>query len=329
MRVIAIEEHFSTPAITDVTTAGEWARSTRELGERGLRLGSEVLKKLEDVGAARLAEMDAAGIDMQVLSHAQPGVEGLPAAQAVPLAREVNDVLADAIARHPDRFGGFAMLPTPDPEAAATELERAVTRLGLKGALISGRTHDRFLDSQGFWPIFECAEHLDVPIYLHPGAPSPALRDASYSGLPPAVGHWLSMAAWGWHIDTGLHALRLIATGTFDRFPRLQIIIGHMGEAVPYMLDRTNMTLSRRVTGLQQEVKDYFVQNFHVTTSGFFAHAPLLCLLQVTGADRVIFSVDYPYSTNQEGRAFLDSAPISLADKEKIAHLNAERLLRL
>ena len=329
MKVIAIEEHFSSPAITAATSGGEWARAVAELGELGLRLGPAVLQQLEDLGGARIAAMDAAGIDMQVLSHTQPGVEGLPAADAVPLAREANNVLSKAISRHPDRFSGFAMLPTPNPEAAADELERAVTKLGLKGALINGRTHDRFLDDPSFWPIFERAENLGVPIYLHPGLPPKALRDACYAGLSPAVSHWLSIAAWGWHVDTGLHALRLIAVGTFDRFPRLQMIIGHMGEAVPFMLDRSNMTLSRRVTGLQREVKDYFRENFYVTTSGFFSHAPFLCLLEVAGVDRVIFAVDYPYSANREGRAFLDSAPISPDDKERIAHVNAERLLRL
>ena len=221
------------------------------------------------------------------------------------------------------------MLPTPAPEAAADELERAVRTLGLKGALVNGRTHGRFLDDRFFWPVFERAERLGVPIYLHPGQPSPALRAASYDGLPPAAGHWLSVAAWGWHVDTGLHALRLMANGVFDRFPKLQVILGHMGEAIPFMLERTNMTLSRRVTGLEREVKEYFTENFHATTSGIFADGPLRCLLAAMPADRVMFAVDYPYSTNQEGRAFLDSAPLSDAEREQVAHANAERLLGL
>jgi len=329
VRVIAIEEHFSAPGIKEATKSGEWASRLRALGEQGLRLGTRVVERLEDLDAGRLAAMDMAGIDLQVLSQTQPGVEELDADAAVPLASEANDVLADAIARHPDRFSGFAALPTPAPDAAAGELERAVTKLGLRGALINGRTNGRFLDDTFFWPIFECAEHLGVPIYLHPALPPAAVREACYEGLPPSASHWLSTAAWGWHVDTGLHALRLIAAGVFDRFPKLQIVIGHMGEAIPFMLERTSMTLAKRVTGLQREVKDYFVENFYVTTSGFFSTAPLLCLLLVVGADRVIFAVDYPYSSNEEGRAFLESAPLSPADREKIAHSNAERLLGL
>jgi predicted TIM-barrel fold metal-dependent hydrolase len=256
-------------------------------------------------------------------------VETLEAAQAVPLARDANDLLAAAIRRHPDRFAGFATLPTPAPDAAAVELERAVTKLGLKGALINGRTDGRFLDDPFFWPIFESAEHLGVPIYLHPAAPTRTVWEASFEGLPPAVGHWLSIAGWGWHIDTGLHALRLIVAGVFDRYPKLQLVIGHMGEAIPFMLERTNLTLSKTVTGLDREVKEYFTENFHVTTSGFFSCPPLICLLLVVGADRVLFAVDYPYSSNEEGRAFLDGAPVSQADREKIGHANAERLLGL
>lgn len=329
VRVIALEEHFAAPGIKSATSSGEWATRTRELGERGLRLGTGVLDQLADLGEGRLAAMDAAGIDVQVLSHTQPGVETLEATDAVPLARDANDLLAAAVARHPDRFAGFATVPTPAPGAAADELERAVAKLGLKGAIINGRTHGRFLDDQFFWPIFECAEQLAVPLYLHPAAPSQAVLAASYEGLPTAAGHWLSIAAWGWHVDTGLHALRLIAAGVFDRFPKLQVVIGHMGEAIPFMLERTNMTLAKRVTGLKRDVKDYFVENFHVTTSGFFSYPPLLCLLLVLGPDRVMFAVDYPYSSNEEGRAFLDGAPLSPADKEKIAHANAERFLGL
>jgi predicted TIM-barrel fold metal-dependent hydrolase len=329
VRVIAVEEHFAAPGIKRATSGGEWARRTRELGERGLRLGGAVIEALDDVGEDRLAAMDAEGVDLQVLSQTQPGAEALEPGEATALAGEANDFLAAAIARHPTRFAGFAVLPTPAPEAAAAELERAVTKLGLKGALINGRPGGRYLDEPAFWPIFECAERLGVPIYLHPALPPPAIRDASYGGLPPAVAHWLSIAAWGWHVDTGLQALRLIAAGVLDRFPKLQVVIGHMGEAIPFLLERTNLTLSQAITGLEREVKDYFTQNFYVTTSGFFAYPPLLCLLLTVGADRVLFAVDYPYSSNREGRAFLEGAPISAADLGKIAHANAERLLGL
>jgi predicted TIM-barrel fold metal-dependent hydrolase len=329
VRVVAVEEHFAAPEITRANAGGEWATRIRELGDRGLRLGTQVIEQLADVDAGRLAAMDAAGIDVQVLSHTQPSVESLPPGDAVALAAATNDFLAAAIARHRDRFSGFAVLPTPDPEAAADELERAVTKLGLKGGLTNGRTAGRFLDDRRFWPIFERAEKLAVPIYIHPGLPPAAVRDAYYGGLAPAAAHWLSIAAWGWHVETGLHGLRLIAAGVFDRFPKLQVIIGHMGEAIPFMLERTNSTLSREVTGLDREVKDYFRQNFYVTTSGFFSYPPLLCLLALTTVDRVMFAVDYPYSSNEEGRTFIDGLPLNREDKDKIVHTNAERLLGL
>lgn len=329
MRVIAIEEHFRSPGIAAATGDSDYSRRIRELGQSGLRLGTGVLDRLTDLGDDRLVAMDAAGIDMQVLSHTAPGVESLAAVDAVALARESNDLLADAVRHHPDRFSGFASLPTPDPDAAAEELERAVTRLGLRGGAVNGRTGGRFLDDRSFWPIFERAERLGVPIYLHPGPPDAAIRNEYYDGLPPAAGHWLSIAAWGWHIETGLHALRLVVSGLFDAYPRLQVIIGHMGEAIPFMLERSNMTLSQPVTGLGRELKDYFLNNFHYSTSGFFSFPPLLCLLLVVGTDRVMFAVDYPYSNNEEGRSYLDGLPVSDADREKIAHGNAERLLSL
>lgn len=324
-----MEEHFVDPRVRAATASSEWTRRTRELGEKGLRLGTAVLSRLEDVDEARLAAMDAAGIDMQVLSHTQPGVEDLEADLAVRLARDANDRLGQIIARHPGRFAGLAMLPTPAPEMAADELERAVKEIGLRGALVNGRTGGRFLDDRFFWPFFERAEQLGVPVYLHPGVPPPTVRQGSYEGLPPAASHWLSVAAWGWHVDTGLHALRLMAAGVFDRFPNLQVILGHMGEAIPFMLARTNMTLSRRVTGLEREVREYFMQNFYVTTSGFFTNGPFMCLLDTMPVDRVMFAVDYPYSNNDEGRAFIDAAPLSSADRDKVAYSNAERLLRL
>jgi predicted TIM-barrel fold metal-dependent hydrolase len=287
------------------------------------------MAQLQDLGTGRLADMDATGISMQVLSHTGPATQTLDAASAVPLAREANDALAQAVAAHPDRFAGFATLPTPDPRAAASELERAVTTLGFKGALINGHTHGRFLDDRAFWPILETAEGLGVPIYLHPTEPVAAVRDAYYAGFDPAVSQLLATSGWGWHIETGLHALRLILAGVFDRFPRLQFIIGHMGEAVPFMLARTNTVLNQSVTRLPRSVEDYFLAHFHVTNSGFFTNPPLLCTLPVVGIDRMLFAVDYPFSTNEEGIGFLDTAPLSQEDRERIAHGNAERLLRL
>ena len=216
----------------------------------------------------------------------------------------------------------------PIPEAAADELERAVNELGFKGALINGHVRGQFLDDRRFWPIFERAQRLEVPIYLHPTVPPAAVREAYYGGLPPVVGQTLSMAGWGWHVDTGLHALRLIAGGVLDEYPGLQIIVGHMGEALPFFLARSSRVL-RQQAGLSRPLEEYMAANFHFTTSGMFTYPPLTCLLEVIGADRVMFSVDYPYSSNSEGRDFVMGAPIGEADREKLAFGNAERLLGL
>jgi len=325
MRTIAIEEHFLAKGVKEVMQRD----APSQQGGSNAAFAAELQAKLGDLGSTRLKDMDAGGIDLQVISHAVSGVVPLSGSEGVRLAREANDQLAAAVTAHPARFAGFATLPMNDPEAAADELERAVRSLGLKGALINGTTNGRFLDDRSFLPILEQAVALDVPIYVHPGVPPVAVREAYYSGFDPAVNFSLSTAGWGWHSEVGIHALRLILAGVFDRLPTLQIIIGHMGEMLPFMLARINDVLTPVAKHLQRTVPEYFLQNFSITTSGFFTDPPLLLALQVMGADRIIFSVDYPYSTNEQGRVFLDSASISPADKEKISHLNAERLLKL
>jgi|HubBroStandDraft_6_1064221.scaffolds.fasta_scaffold00573_18 predicted TIM-barrel fold metal-dependent hydrolase len=319
MRLITLEEHYRAPMLRSVGGLPE--------PPPGSPLAA-IQAKLDDVGDQRLADMDAGGIDVQVLSHGAPGTEQLEPKQAIRLAREANDYLADAIAVHPDRFAAFATLPTAAPGAAADELERATGQLGFKGALINGHVQGKFLDAPEFWPIFERAERLGVPIYVHPTVPPPAVREAYYGGLTPQFAQALSMAGWGWHVDTGLHGLRLIAGGVLDEYPTLQIIIGHMGEALPFFLARSSRVLQQQA-GLSRPLEEYMASNFHFTTSGMFSYPPLLLLLEVIGADRVMFSVDYPYSSNSEGRDFVMSAPISDGDREKIAHGNAERLLGL
>jgi hypothetical protein len=253
----------------------------------------------------------------------------------VPVARAFNDRVAEAVASHPDRFAAFAALATSDPKSAAEELVRTVQELGFKGALVNGRTQERFLDDEFFWPMFESAEALGVPIYLHPMPPPRAVYDAYYSGFGEDIGFMLAAPAWGWHIETGLHALRLILAGVFDRFPALQIIIGHMGEAVPFMLARVDDTLSGRLAlepahaKIELSVQEYFRRNFHITTSGFFSDPPLQCALRTLGPDRILFAVDHPFSSGAEARRFLDEAAISEDDRERIAHTNAATLLGL
>ncbi|MGO8946071.1 MAG: amidohydrolase family protein [Ktedonobacterales bacterium] len=326
MRTIAIEEHFLSTGFAEVMRR----QAPSQRGGSNDAYMAQREGKLADLGEIRLQDMDAAGIDLQVISHTASMMLGaIPAPESLRLAQQANDQLAAAVAAHPTRFAGFATLPMTDPEAAADELERVVRSVGFKGALIDGTTAGKFLDDPAFLPILERAVALDVPIYLHPGLPPSPVWEAYYSGFDPAVNFSLATAGWGWHSEVGIHSLRLILAGVFDRFPSLQIIIGHMGEMLPFMLARVDNVITPVARHLQHPVPEYFLHNFHITTSGFFTDPPLLLAMQIIGADRIIFSVDYPYSTNQQGRVFLDGASISPDDKEKISHLNVERLLRL
>lgn len=329
MRTIALEEHCLTPELKELL--GSQIHPYYAVH----RWPAALEARLSDVGDGRIAEMDAQGIDVQVLSMVQPGLEHTQAERAVPVARAFNDRVAEAIAAHPDRFAGFAALPTADPATAADELTRAVDDLGFKGALINGRTLERFLDDPFFWPIFEAAEALETPIYLHPMPPPKAVYDSYYSGFGDDVSFMLAAPAWGWHIETGLHVLRLILAGVFDRFPALQMIIGHMGEVIPFMLTRIDETLGGGTaldppkTRTELSVKEYFDRNFHITTSGIFADPPLRCAIDTLGADKILFAVDHPFSDGARARRFIDQAPISDEERAEITHANAERLLGL
>jgi len=321
MRTITLEEHFVTASFLKAT--GQQGRNTPP------QLAA-MHPKLLDVGTGRIADMDASGIDLQVLSLASMGWDALDAGTATSLARDVNDELAAAVAAHPDRLRAFATLGLQAPQAAAAELQRCVTQLGFHGALVDGTTGGLFLDDARFLPVFEAAAGLGVPIYLHPAPPPEPVSEAYYSGLPGDLGFMLSIAGWGWHAETGLHTLRLIVSGLFDRLPELQLIIGHMGEGVPYALARSSGILSR-AAGLQQPVAAYFQSNIHCTTSGYFTMPPLVCAIDVLGIDRMMFSIDYPYSENTKGRAYLDAVAKALGEEDlaKFTHGNAERLLRL
>jgi predicted TIM-barrel fold metal-dependent hydrolase len=274
--------------------------------------------------------MGAAGIDVQVLSLTSPGVEQVDAPEAAALVRETNDLLAQAVRRHPDRFAGFAALPTAAPEAAAVELERTVREHSFVGALINGHTGGCYLDDEFFWPILERAEALGVPIYLHPTPPPRSVVETSYAGnYSPGVTFGLATAAWGWHLETATHVLRLILGGAFDRYPGLQLVIGHMGEALPFMLPRIDLALPPEMTKLDRPVGSYLRENVHYTFGGFNWVQAFLDLLLQVGAERIMFSTDHPYASMTQARAFLDRLPVSPADRERIAYGNAERLLRL
>jgi predicted TIM-barrel fold metal-dependent hydrolase len=318
---VTLEEHFITP---------EFRKATGQTGE----ILQGVVGRLLDIGEGRIADMDANKIDMQVLSLSSAGLDKLDAATATALVRDINDQLAAAVSAHPKRFAAFATLALQEPEKAALELERCIQELKFKGLIVMGSTNGVFLDHPRFTPIFEAVEKLDVPIYVHPGLPPKPVADAYFSGLPGNLGFSLSMAGWGWHAETGLHCLRLMLAGVLDRFPKLKIIVGHMGDHLPFNIARADRVFGQMAgeTGnppFQRRIIDYFRENFYITTSGYFDIPPFTCARDVIGVDRVLFSVDYPYASNAAGRKFLDSLPVGPEDLEKIAHGNAERVLKI
>jgi uncharacterized protein len=321
LRTIALEEHFWTDELAAAPGTGVLARAD----------GAVLDGLLRDVGAARLADMDAAGIDVQVLSHVQPAAQGMPGADGAEAARRANDYLAATVASSGGRLAGFATLPTGSPADAAEELIRCVSSLGFVGGLINSTlgTNGLFLDDPSFDVLLSRFEALNVPLYLHPTQPPAALRAVLYDGLAAPVAGALATNAWGWHAEAGLHTLRLAASGAFERHPGLKVIIGHCGEMIPFMLDRVDDTMPRSLTGLGDEMSGYIRRQVWVTTSGMFSVPPVLCALSVLGVDRVLFSVDYPFGANRRGRELLDKLPLAPADLAKVAGGNAAALLRL
>jgi predicted TIM-barrel fold metal-dependent hydrolase len=321
MRTIALEEHFWTAELAAAPGTGPLARPG----------GALLDEQLRDLGPDRIAGMDAAGIDLQVLSHVQPAAQGLAGHRGFAAAGSANDALAAAIARYPGRLAGLATLPTSDPRLAAAELERAVRGLGLVGGMVHSTlgSNGAFLDHERFEPLLAAFEDLDVPLYLHPAAAPAQIADILFGGLAPAVAARLASNAWGWHAEAGLHALRLVASGAFERHPGLKLIVGHCGEMLPFMLARVDEMLPPELTGLPLPPSGYVRRNVWVTTSGMFSLPPVLCSIAVLGIDRVLFSVDYPFASNQAGRQLLDALPLSPADKAKVAGENAAGLLRL
>jgi len=321
MRTIALEEHFWTPELAAAPGSGVLARAN----------GAELDALLRDVGAARLADMDAAGIDVQVLSHVQPAAQAIAGADGVAAARRANDYLAAVTSASGGRLAGFATLPTASPAEAAEELSRSVLSLGFAGGLINSTigVNGAFLDDPSFDVLVSRFEALDVPLYLHPAQPAAAVRAVLYAGLKAPVAGALATNAWGWHAEAGLHTLLLAASGVFARHPGLRVIIGHCGEMIPFMLDRVDDMMPRSLTGLDADMSVYIRRHVWVTTSGMFSLPPALCALSVFGADRVLFSVDYPFSPNRRGQEFLDALPLAPADLAKVAGGNAAALLRL
>jgi hypothetical protein len=317
VRVIAIEEHVL-PA--DIIEAA------------GIDIGLRANKKaaqLDEMGEGRLRVMDDAGIDIQVLSALSNNVQDLEPAHSIEVNRQLNDRMAQTVTRHPDRFRAFAALPMTSPTGAVDELERCVTELGFLGAMIHGQTRGVFLDHPSVRPILAAAARLDVPIYLHPAPPPRAVLDAYYSGLSAEVEACLSTSGWGWHSETAMHVLRMVAAGVFEELPGLKVIVGHMGEGLPFHLDRIESMLTPVVTGHSLTVAETLRRNLYLTTSGYNTATPLLCALAAFGIDHVMFSVDHPFASSEQATTFLRSAPVGEADREKIAHANVESLLGL
>ncbi len=341
MRKIAVEEHFMTEEYL------EYLRSRKECPRREfaedekhrkveriiftpscyytLLDPDKGVKRLVDMGGVRLEEMDRSGINMQLLSLCAPGVEAFDTSDGIIWAKKTNNDLAKIIEKYPQRFAGLAALPLQEPRVAADELERAVKELGLKGAKINSNVRGEYLDEKKYWVVFEKAEKLGVPIYLHPREPSPDMLKSyvTYDGL--------SLAMWGYAAETGLHAMRLICSGVFDKYPRLKIVLGHLGEALPFFSWRIDNHFRRTPLAgkLKKKPSEYIKDNFYVTTSGMFSQPAFLCVYLVLGADNILFAVDYPFEQSEEGVRFMDMVPISDSDKEKVYHLNAERTFSL
>lgn len=321
---ITLEEHYKSPAIS----------SQADQQDLWQHFPADISAKLDDLSPSgvRVQHMDAGHVSVQVVSHA-PGAASSPPS----LCTAANDELAAACARLPARLAGFACLPMAHPGEAARELARCVRQLGFVGALVDNHLADgAYYDDERFWPVFEAAQQLDVPVYIHPTFPTPEMERLLYRGnYGDKTTGILGSAGWGWHVDCGLHILRLYAAGLFDRFPRLKIIIGHMGEMLPFQLERCDKFAGRfdkRATPAKT-LKQVWDENLWVTTSGMFSLNPLACMLRNTRVERILYSVDWPFADNETGWKFLeelrDSGMVSEEQLHMIAYKNAEVLLKV
>ena len=326
---IATEEAWTTSAILDGYRKLIDSKPADEPGFLAMwgfiGRNSQVVEKLLDLGERRIADMDSAGIDRQLLLLTAPGVQVFDAATGSALAADSNDQLADAIAEQPDRYSGLAAIAPQDPAGAAKELERAMKVLGLNGAVINSHTKGEYLDDPKFWEIFEAAEALDAAIYIHPRTPSPAM-------LKPFLDRNLDMAIMGFGVEVAFHTLAIIQSGAFDRFPKLKIVIGHAGEGLPYWLYRIDY-MSRLPNfaphGLRKKPSDYMKENVYITTSGVPWAPAIMMAHGVLGADRILYAMDYPYQFAPDEVAMTDNFPMSDADKKKLFQTNAETVFHL
>ena len=343
MKIICLEEHAIDPALAKATREAQFTDAPYMTDlESSVKDDPNVSDKSRphlvpvkvtmergiDMDKGRLTEMDQHGIDMQILSYSNVP-QLAPVAEGVSLTRTANDRLAQTVRSHPTRFAAFAALPWQDPQAAAMELERAVTQLGMVGTLLIGRPGQTFLDDPRYEPVLAKLNELRVPLYVHPGAPLPQVQQPYYGGFAKEITARLSLFGWGWHNEAGIHVIRLILAGVFDRYPNLQVISGHWGEMVPFYLQRMDDSLPQEATGLSRTITDTYKQHVYVTPSGMLNLLHFEFIYKVLGPDRLLYAVDYPYLTLTGARPFLENLSIPQADKEKFAHGNAEALFHL
>jgi predicted TIM-barrel fold metal-dependent hydrolase len=324
MKTIGTEEHFVTDEVVKA-----WGRRGFPAGEDswGSVPSGDVGERLGEVGERRIAAMDEAGLDVQVISLTSPGLHNLSADEAIRLQVETNDHIAELVNEYPDRFQGFATLAMPAPAAAAQELERAVTKLGLVGALVFGRTGERNLDHPDNWPIFEVAASLRAPLYIHPQIPQPRVRAALYAGFDDAIDNAFATYGIGWHYESGVQFLRLALAGVFDHFPDLQVLLGHWGEVVLFYLDRADGLAMQ--AKLPRSFSEYIRQNAYITAGGVYSRRYLGWAIEVVGVERILFATDYPYRPGPDGGVehFLQTAGLDRADQERIAAGNWDGLV--
>jgi 5-carboxyvanillate decarboxylase len=339
VRRIATEEAFAPPDMIERYKKMISEGSTRDPGFESL-MGyflfndsprtNAIVERLQDLGERRVGDMDSAGIAKQVISLTAPGLQIFDADTAAGLAVSYNDQLAEAVRGRPSRFAGLAAVAPHAPNAAAKELERAVTRLGLRGAIVNSHTHGEYLDDQKFWPLFEAAEALEVPVYIHPQTPPPSM-------IGPLLESGLDGAIYGFAVETGMHLLRVIMSGALDRFPRLKIVVGHLGEAIPFWLFRVdffhrgivNTKRYKNIRPLEKRPSDYMKENVYVTTSGMAWEPAIMFVRSVLGADRVLYAMDYPYQYVPEEVAVTDRLPVTRDELKALYESNAETVFGL
>ncbi|CAI2535254.1 amidohydrolase family protein [Serratia ficaria] len=342
MKIICLEEHYLDSelgqacmpvALEQAPFLGDWGKTVADghnpdRSRPQIEKNAQINQKGVDLGSRRLSDMDEAGITMQIIS-----VGGFPQLtpehEAVTLNTAANDRLAGAVSNHPEHFAAFATLPWAQPKEAEKELVRTVEELGFKGALLNGRPSSCFLDHPDYDSLLSRFNKLNVPLYLHPGLPFKSVQQAYFTGFSAEVNARLSMFGWGWHHEAGIHLLRLMLSGAFDKYPHLQVISGHWGEMLPFWLQRLDDSLPLAATGLSRTLTRTFKEHVYVTPSGMLTLPHFKFIYELMGADRILFSVDYPYQTLDGVKTFIDSLPVNKAEKEAFAFRNAARLLDL